>query len=192
MAKDENGENETQRNESKGLSKFEWFGLVSGIVGLTADIFSLSSLFRHSQLPDSGGQSLTFTTWITVLLVILYTILILSFYIRRRMIQRLEENKKYRFDFEKKEHIENGIMIFTCLIGIPLLVLHSFFLYDIMRESLMALDVAQLKQLTGYSQIERVMFRYGFGFIIISPLFSWVLCILMERIANAIYSAIKK
>jgi len=67
------------KENKKGLSKFEVFGLTSGSLGIIADVISLSALFKMT----SAGVEIPRSSWITPLILIIYTGVIVGFYSRR-------------------------------------------------------------------------------------------------------------
>ncbi len=98
-----------QSEESKGLSKLDIFGLVSGSIGLIADVISLSALFA---LTSASVQVPTFN-WVSTLVLIVYTSVIVGFYSRRIIfyINRRDTTKEKftKRDFDRIEHASIAI-----------------------------------------------------------------------------------
>jgi hypothetical protein len=108
--------------EQEKLSRFDWFGIISGIIGLIADVISLSTLFIVSKgNQDSQNQTnsgISFGVWIASFLMILYTILIASFY-SRRLFAMKHKAKNINLDAYRKGMIEKGARGFTYIFGFP-------------------------------------------------------------------------
>jgi len=105
------------------LRPLEWFGLVSGIIGLAADILSLMTLATKWDTKAASGSISTWITavWALVLIGILYTTVITGFYARR--FGRLRHQQRSRSWLSRdREKIEKGSRILSFLIGAPLIV----------------------------------------------------------------------
>jgi hypothetical protein len=61
------------------LSKLDIFGLVSGSIGLIADVISLSALFTLT----SASIQVPRSSWVTTIILLIYTGLVVGFYSRR-------------------------------------------------------------------------------------------------------------
>ena len=77
---------------SKQLSKIDKFGIGTGLIGLVADVVSLTSLFAIS----SDSKSVPLHIWLLVLLSIVYSITATNFYARQYFHKcALNNSKKF-------------------------------------------------------------------------------------------------
>src|ERR1043165_4736287 len=102
------------------LSGFEWFGLLSGIIGLVADTYTLASVFARTQniLPSSPQPTVILPVhmWLAIFCSIIYTLFILSFYARRVFCIRYRREKGNLSSYSV-ERIESGALVSTCTRG---------------------------------------------------------------------------
>lgn len=120
----------------KGLSKLDIFGLVSGIIGLIADVIGLSALFGLAQ----ANVSIPVSSWVTTALLILYTGIVTGFYSRRifcYMNQR--NNNKKTLELHHFSRIEEASTVVTYLVVTTLCFM---FLYSVRAELFRADSIA--------------------------------------------------
>lgn len=117
---------EPKEGKKRGLSRLEIFGLTSGSIGLIADAISLSALFKMT----SAGLAVPKSGWITMLILITYTGVILGFY-SRRILCYLNRGKEKNEKFTKQGYarIEHASVVITSLIigTLCLMVIYSVF-----------------------------------------------------------------
>jgi hypothetical protein len=207
MVEDENGEKETQQTiDFKGLNKFERFGLVAGIIGLIADIISLSTLVivsQNSQVSLSPNIQLSsFIIWLITFFGISYTVFIASYYTHRITIGKYEERIKRASkrnlihssvnSYKRKERMHKGVETITYLIGIPLYFLHFILLYYIVRENIIVMDSVTLKRFLGETNTTNALFRFGGAIALLGVAVSVGMTLLMYISAETIHKAFKK
>lgn len=106
----------------RSLSGLEWFGLVSGVIGLTVDAYTLASFVPL--LSDIGSRpsptpSLAF--WAMAFLSILYTSVVLGFYLRRfGRVRHMQQHDEWQHvDFAR---VERAALSLTAVVVVPLLI----------------------------------------------------------------------
>ncbi|HAG83135.1 MAG TPA: hypothetical protein DCL61_18715 [Cyanobacteria bacterium UBA12227] len=105
--------------KQKQLSKIDKFSIGTGLIGLVADVISLTSLFAIS----SDTKSAHLHIWLLVLLSIVYSIAAINFYARRYFHKRVKNNsQQFRL-------LEKATIKFTCLVGVPILICYSIFAF---------------------------------------------------------------
>jgi hypothetical protein len=104
--------------EKRKISKVDQFGIAAGLIGLIADFSSLSAL---SQNPSEESH-LTLFNWITVFMLILYSTMIINFFVRRSLFRRFRRRIS---EFDKIKEIELSILCLTLLVCLP--VMTTFF-----------------------------------------------------------------
>jgi len=123
----------TQSEESKGLSKLEVFGLTSGSIGLVADVISLSALFKLT----SAGVEIPKSSWITPLILITYTGVIVGFYSRRILCYlNRGKAKEDRFTKQGYNRIEHASVVITSLIVGTLCLMFIYSAHQRVRQAL--------------------------------------------------------
>lgn len=170
----------------------DWFGLISGLIGLSADVITLAVFVRVIKVSNEGTLALyptTFAFWIIILVVLSYTILILNFYTRRVLLNRQRRKQKH-LSYTKTESIDKGVLAITLLVGIPLLVLHLIVLFYMMSERLHQTSPNDLKIFFGSDSATRLVFRFGLRWFLLAPLLSFVICTGLHLIAGQIHSAL--
>jgi len=175
-------------NKLRQLSGFEWFGLLSGIVGLIADTYALSSIFAGTQNIPLSSSQLTDRApvhiWIIIFCSIVYTILILSFYVRRVFCIR-HRREKGNLSSAGVDRIEKGVFALTCILSITL-ILSFCVLGSLAFEDAVARDIAASgKAIT--SQSQRTFFGVTSG--VIMGLIMSFLAIPIHFGAKALYAA---
>ena len=106
------------------------FGWVTGSVGLIADVVGLGGLVVASRVEQSNQ----FFVWVLLFLMTLYSVVLVSFFLRRhfysvhrRRIRSLDlTDQEYlrEIDFFNRgmERIEQGSVSATCLVGVPIII----------------------------------------------------------------------
>lgn len=183
----------SEQQESKGLSKLEWFGLISGLVGLSADIITLSALFKHSQSQANISVptvQLTFSLWLLLFFGISYAVLIASFYARRILIKKRRMLVR-RFPNRRRGSVESGVLTITLLIGMPLFLFHFILLFHVISQNIGGLDPPLLKKLMSETDSASAIVSIGARWFILAPLLSFVMCGLMDSLAKVLYSSLR-
>jgi hypothetical protein len=106
----------TESSNLKKLTKFDWFGIASGIIGLIADAITIFSL---------KPQNTSLSIWIVSFLGIIYSILIASFYARRIFTSK-HKNQTANLSSRQILKINDGAAALTVAVGMPLLVAFFF------------------------------------------------------------------
>jgi len=110
---------------ANGNSAWNWFGAISGIVGLAADVVTLTSLFRVStELGAAPGVALPanyLLLWIALLVLIFYSIIVVAIYAHRFVEIRAQRYTWRKYDIDYILARQTASDTFTRLIGIPLL-----------------------------------------------------------------------
>ena len=109
---------------SKQLSKIDKFGIGTGLIGLVADVVSLTSLFAIS----SDSKSVPLHIWLLVLLSIVYSITATNFY-ARQYFHKCALNNSKKFIRKEVKQIEIATLTVTGLVGIPILICYSIFAF---------------------------------------------------------------
>jgi hypothetical protein len=126
-----------QTEGKKRLSPLDWFGLVSGILGLVADIIALLSVFAFVS-PASATQNANLPgfVWVFILSSIFYTHIILCFYVRRYFHlreERLNTNifPNTRSEKQKRQDkIEEGMILIEMLVSAPVFIVLIFITFS--------------------------------------------------------------
>jgi len=107
--------------KSNGLSWLDWFGIVTGGIGLIADGISLSALFSAS---NRANQSENVSAWLIIsFLAIIYTIGMVGFFSRRFFVTRnSKRQKRSRTKANFYKIVERSTLILCLLIGLPLIM----------------------------------------------------------------------
>lgn len=140
--------------EKRKISKVDQFGIAAGLVGLIADFSSLSALFRS----PSEESYLTLFNWIAVFMLILYSTIIINFFVRRFLFRRFRCRV---FESNKRKEIELSIFFFTILVCLP--VMTVFF-------------TAALIQYDSYDSNFLIFYEHIFSFFYLSKDFYILLC----------------
>jgi len=104
------------------LSNLDIFGLVSGIIGLIADVISLSALVGLTK----ANISIPVTSHVTSVILIIYTLMIAGFYARRILVyinQKKIARKQMTIDYKK---IEVGARVVVCVLAASLFTLYIY------------------------------------------------------------------
>jgi hypothetical protein len=190
----------SQTPEPGRLSKLEWFGLISGLIGLVADGITLLTLFSnvqntHISLAPSFNVT-SFNLWLISFFGVAYTVLIVSYYIRRILMRRYMRYRKRvsvsEVSQKRREETKRAISVITALIGVPLFLLHFLLLFYIIREQIVGLDPEHLDRLMGERDATDAMQLIGGVWLFISPLIAYAMTMIMETFASSIYTALKK
>jgi uncharacterized membrane protein len=170
-----------QSINEKELTRYDLFGIVTGIIGLIADAITLAALFKVSQdASDTSPQYLKSTTaflWMFSFLCIVYTTLIAGFYIRRLFTarHRLASTEVQR---KRTSIIYDGASALTYTIGMPLFLVYSLV-------SLLALFDSSLRD-------SKMAGTAGFGIFILMGFgglpFSLLVCFFLNQAANRMYA----
>lgn len=103
-----------------GMSGLDWFALCTGLIGLVADFVVIASLPR---LHDSYHTAPT-VIWVVTPALIMYTTIVLSFYVRRiALVRHLEANATLSGQAFYK--INKGGVVAAHAVGTPLLLLYE-------------------------------------------------------------------
>lgn len=105
-------------NQKQHLSSFDRFGLVSGIIGLLADVIALSTIFVQLQ-SSQGVPQIGVVVWIVAALSIVYTTLVISIYARRFFTSK-QRRPGYTVTVAGYATIERGARAVTMAVGISL------------------------------------------------------------------------
>lgn len=190
----------SQAPKPEGLRKLEWFGLVSGLVGLIADGITLLTLFSNVQnshiSPTPNFNIISFNLWLITFFGISYTVLIASYYIRRILKRKYWQYRKrvsaLAVSDKRRRATERAITAITSLVAMPLFLLHFLLLFYIIRGYIISLDAEQLNRLVGERDATSVIHLLGGAWVILSPLISYIITISLEQLADTIYTALKK
>lgn len=180
-----------RQKRSGSLTKLEWFGLVSGVIGLVADVYSLSQIFTASKNTSSattqGLLAINTQIWILVLLSIIYTVFIFAFFSRRIFSLRHISADGVLSD-ENYGRIEAGAKSLTRILGMTLLSAYTIagFLALIDAESVR--KAAAGNDIWMKSPAEGLMMVF-FGAAPVGLLFSYLVVDLLNVTARALYSA---
>lgn len=189
--------------EKTGLSKFEKFGLISGVVGLVADVIGLAALIKflpNFQVVSSDRQTFPFLIlWLITFIGISYSVFIFNYYFLRTKLRQNEAKLNeamqnlssdiFSFGLEKENEIKKGIEIVTSLVTIPLYFLHFLILYYIFYNDYLVLLTTLLKDapsnevtlITGIS-LGLIIASFGVGI-------SMLMTGYMNDLANKVYNA---
>ena len=113
-----------ESSNSSELTRFDLFGIASGIIGLVADVITISSLFiasRKASETSPESATTTFSIWVIAFLATLYSILIASFY-ARRIFAAKQKRKTNELSPVQKKIIGRGGSALTFAMGTPILV----------------------------------------------------------------------
>lgn len=180
---------------------FKTFGLISGtvscvltIIGLVADLITISSQFNSANPAPAPQINFfhvsSFSIWLFYLFFIAYTVLIFSYFIRRRLVKRRKRTSQH-FSYEKEQSLERGIFVLTSAIGLPLFIFHLILLLNIIQDKVNSLDSEQLQKTFGTTDATGVNFWHAAHWVLLDPLFSLLLCIVLTQLASVIYSALE-
>lgn len=184
----------TEFSNRRTFTGLDWFGLISGLIGLSADVIALAVFVRVITVSNEGTLALypsTFALWIIILVVLSYTILILNFYARRVLLNR-QRRKQKRLSYTKTESIDKGVFAITGLVGIPLLVLHLIVLFYMMSERLHQTSPSDLKVFFGSDSATQLVFHFGSRWFLLAPLLSILICLGLHLVAEQIHSALSE
>jgi hypothetical protein len=106
----------TESYNLKKLTRFDWFGITSGVIGLTADAITIISL---------KPQATSITIWIVSFLGIIYSTLIASFY-ARRIFSSKHKSQTGSLSSKQTWIINDGASALSAAVGVPLLVAFFF------------------------------------------------------------------
>jgi hypothetical protein len=118
----------------KGLSSLDVFGLISGLIGLVADVISLSALFGLTQ----ANLSIPTSSWVTSLILIFYTSIVVGFY-SRRILCHINRKKlaDTNLDTDTCDRIEKAATIIGYVITATLCLM---FIYSIILQVFISID----------------------------------------------------
>ncbi|MET0626581.1 MAG: hypothetical protein ABW250_26840 [Pyrinomonadaceae bacterium] len=102
--------NEIQPRES--LTRFDWFGIISGVIGLIADVIAISSVLIMSQ----KGQDVSTALWLISFVGIIYTTFVVSFY-ARRVFTANHKLKGGELTPKSQKTIDSGSAALTIVVG---------------------------------------------------------------------------
>jgi hypothetical protein len=192
----------SQPPEPGRLSRLEWFGLISGLIGLAADCVTLLALLRdvqNSHISLTPSLNITsFSLWLITFFGVAYTVLIFSYYTRRVLMRKYTLYRKrvpismYEIKQKKRKATRRAISAITTLVGVPLFLLHFLLLFYIVKEQIFSLDSEHLNRFIGERDATSAIQIIGAMWLIFSPIFAYVMTAVMEYLANTIYTALKK
>src|SRR5215213_7487285 len=168
-------------------------GLITGLIGLSADLLALAVFFRITA-SNEGTLALypsTFAFWIIILVVLSYTILILNFYTRRVLLNRHRRKQKF-LSYTKTRYIENAVFAITGLVGILLLLPHLIVLFYIISERLHQTGASDLEFFFGSDNATGLVFYIGSRWFLLAPLLSFLICLSLHLVAEQIHSAVSE
>lgn len=140
--------------EKRKTSKVDQFGIAAGLIGLIADFSSLSALFRN----PSEESHLTLFNWLIVFMLILYSTMIINFFVRRSLFRKFGRRVSQS---SKIKEVELSILCFTLLACLP--VMTAFF-------------TAALIQYDSYDSGFLLWYEHIFKFFFLSEGFYILLC----------------
>lgn len=113
-----------QPASQKTMSGLDKFGLISGIIGLTADVLALAAVFQTQQQQPQG---VSVNVWLLIFLLSIYAILIISFYFRKASAEkaRREVTSAHIREYQR---VEKGARRLTKGIGTPLFTVYFYML----------------------------------------------------------------
>jgi hypothetical protein len=102
------------------MTRLDWFALLSGIIGLLADIITICSVAFLKPSPTMTPTVI----WILVPFLILYTTIVLSCYARRvAVVRHLATRQKMTEEVFRR--IDKGGKMIAKAVGTPLLLLYG-------------------------------------------------------------------
>ena len=100
------------------LSSLDWFGIISGSIGLIVDIIALSSILI---LSSTEASNISIGIWLLAAFTIIYTTIIVGFYSRRFFCIRHRDRSKI-LTSRQYDRIENGSLSAIIVVGGPLII----------------------------------------------------------------------
>jgi hypothetical protein len=177
-----------ENHSSQGLKKlsgFEWFGLISGIVGLIADIISLSALGHFTQGEQANFQVPLFLIGLISFFAISYTLFIFGYYLYRiKLSGDIEPGREW--------DVENGVKLLLFLIGILFYCLLFVFLFFIVRENIVAMDKQTLESFTWEVNYVSALWKIGMLIAIVGFVLSLTMPWLMNLCAKKLFDFFDK
>jgi hypothetical protein len=108
------------KKDQDRMTRFDWFALLSGIIGLLADIITICSV----ALLKPSSRMTPAVIWILVPFLILYTTIALSCYARRvAVVRHLATRQKMTEEVFRR--IDKGGKMVAKVVGTPLLLLYG-------------------------------------------------------------------
>jgi len=99
------------------MSKFDKFGLISGIVGLVADALALAAVFHFQQ----SGQNVSLSGWLLLPIAAIYGTLVVGFYYRKCSAEKYKRENQYS-NSDDINTIEKGGKLLTKAVAVSLSV----------------------------------------------------------------------
>lgn len=119
---------------SAHLNGLEWFGLISGSIGLIVDVVALASIMRGFGTESFGIDNLTMST--IAFASVFYTAVIIGFYTRRVLCvhgrQKFPGATLTREDYMR---IRRSSLTVTYIVAAPLLAVTSFMLFTALQST---------------------------------------------------------
>jgi hypothetical protein len=161
-----------QATVGKKLTSLDWFGIVTGLIGLIVDVIALSAIFS---LPQSKEYTFNTSLWLLAATSLIYTITVISVYARRVFCIRYRGRVR-SLSIEKVAKIERGVTGIIFGIGLPIFLTYAISLA-------LAIDKAMPpeKQSVGSA--------IGFA-VVLGGIISWVLCTVIDQVGMWIYGAL--
>jgi hypothetical protein len=115
-----------QQPKQTQLNRIDIFSITTGLIGLVADVVSLTSLFAISS--SNSTKNAPLHIWFLVLLSIIYSVAAINFYARRYFHKRALANFQ-AFTVQQVRRIEKATFTCTCLATVPILIGYFIFAF---------------------------------------------------------------
>ena len=165
------------------LTKVRTFAVASGIIGLTADVITITSLFRANTFIRTGQAPIPTAgafVWIASLVLLVYTVVVIGVYVRVYLTRRHREHLN-----ESRERRERGATAITYMLAVP-----AFTFYLVLLASLFSGSAAGAsfgKEMASVGCL--AAFAY-LGYCCLAILFVCGLSAATDKLATSIYLAL--
>jgi hypothetical protein len=109
--------------KKKNLSKLDQFSIATGLIGLAADVISLSGIASAS----GDKQNFELSLWMIIFFSIIYSVATVNFLARRYFHKKAWKNSLKSQSLTTWWDTEAGIQTTTMWIGIPLIASYTIF-----------------------------------------------------------------
>lgn len=138
------------------MNKVDKFSIGTGLIGLVADIVSLTSLFAISS--SNNTENYPLHIWFLVFLSIMYSCAAMNFCTRRYFHKRALENFQ-ELNVQQIKQVEKATLTFTYLVNIPILICYFIFAF---------LEIYRVEPV--------LMYSFNLPFILVDRVLQPILC----------------